>query len=250
MNTGNFDVEILDAIAVIRLSNPPVNAITFSDWMKLPDLMDRLESDPHVSCVIFSGMPGKHFSAGNDFREFNKNDPVGFDRGTVAVKNALRRIKESELTILAAVHGAALGSAFMLACACDIRIGTAESQLGLPEVKVGAFGGYRLVRDLLPEGEARLMALIGRTITGERAYQLGLLQKLVAHDQLFEEVFGLAREFSSVVKKDFHRKVKPLLNRVLSESLWDGYDTELRLGSEYAMSAASNAPAIDRQVRS
>jgi enoyl-CoA hydratase/carnithine racemase len=244
MSTDNFNVDILDGIAFIRLSNPPVNAITFSDWMKLPALMDRLESDPHISCVIFSGIPGKHFSAGNDFREFNKNDPVGFKRGTVAVQKALRRIKESELTTLAAIHGAALGSAFMLACACDIRIGTAECQLGLPEVKVGAFGGYRLVREVLPEGEARLMVLTGRTISGERAYQLGLLQKLVDHDQLFKEVFGLAREFSSVVKKDFHRKVKPLINRVLSESLWDGYDTELSLGFDYAMSAVPNARTL------
>lgn len=66
----------------------------------------------------------------------------------------------------------------MLACGCDIRIATADARLALPEVKVGAFGGYRIVREVLAQVKARLLTYTGRPLTGARAHHIGLVQEL------------------------------------------------------------------------
>jgi len=132
-----------------------------------------------------------------------------------------------------------MGSGFMLSCACDMRLATPDARLALPEVKVGAFGGYRIVREVLSQGEARLLTYTGRPLSGERAYQIGLVQELAATSALvLERAVALAQEMAGLVKGRLRAQIKACLNAEDQESLWTAYDRELHLASHVMGQAA------------
>jgi len=215
------------AVAVIRLNNPPVNAVSFRNWGLLPAQIRELENDAAIACIVFTGLPNKHFCGGNDFNEFAGLTPQGTSLGTANVREGMRAVYNSPLPSIAALHGAAMGSGFMLACACDMRLATADARLGLPEVKVGAFGGYSLVGQLMPPGEARWLTYTGRPISGARAYQLGTVQQVVdSVDELLTAAMALAQEIAPLVAGKMDRRIKPVINQLARTALWDAYDIE------------------------
>lgn len=228
-----FDIErTSDAVAILRLSKPPVNAIAFEDWLVVPGLLRRLEADAALKAIVICGA-GKHFSAGNDRRQFGNGSRESFERGTAIVRDGLREVAETPLIVVGAIDGAAMGSALGLACMCDVRIGTPEARLGLPEVKAGAFGGYRFVRDWLPDGEARMLQLSGEPIGGERAYQLGFFQELVTGDELRARALALADRLTRHIRPGFERKVRRIFVGRANDTLWQDYEVERLRGVDY-----------------
>lgn len=226
-----FDVERDGEIAVIRFNNPPVNAVSFAHWGTLPGIIAKLESEA-VAAMVFTGLPHKHFCGGNDFREFAALTPEQTLAGTGAVCDGMRAVRESSIPAIAAIHGAAMGSGFMLSCACDIRLATPDARLALPEVKVGAFGGYRIVREVLSQGEARLLTYTGQPLSGERAHQIGLVQKLADTPvQVLDAAIALAQEMAGLLKGRLRAEVKGCLNREDEESLWTAYQFERDLAA-------------------
>lgn len=228
-----FEVERRGGVAVIRLNNPPVNAVSFERWRLLPPLVAEIDRDESIGAIVFTGLPGRHFCGGNDFREFASLSPEETLAGTGAVRDAMRAVRECGRPAIAALHGAAMGSGFMLSCACDIRIATPDARLALPEVKVGAFGGYRIVREMLGQGEARLLAYSGRPLSGERAYTLGLVQDLaLTAEEVLARAVALATEISGLLKGRLRAGIKATLNQEDARPLWEAYDLERQLAAE------------------
>lgn len=226
-----FRVERHGDVAVISFDNPPVNSMRFDQWRALPDLISGLQDDS-VGVMIFTGLPHRHFCAGNDFREFDSLSPDQTLAGTSAVRDALRAVRESPIIAMAGLHGAALGSGFMLACACDIRLATRDAKLGLPEVKVGAIGGYRIAREVIGQGEARTMVLTGEPISGERAYQIGLVHAL---DDTAEATLAratqMAANISTLIRGRLREEIKACFNTQDATPLWEAYDLERNLAA-------------------
>lgn len=220
------------AIGVLTLSKAPVNAISFNDWLAVPAMLDRLAREEDIGALVIIG-EGKHFSAGNDRREFVVGGREDLDRGTAAVRDGLKAFATFPVITVAAVDGAAMGSALGLACMADVRIGTAGALLGLPEVKAGAFGGYRFVRDSLPDGEVRKMQLTGEPMKGDRAYQLGFFQELVEREDLLPRALALAGELTQHLRPDFARKVKRVFVGRANEEMWRDYELERLWGVDY-----------------
>ncbi|KUL94527.1 crotonase [Bosea sp. WAO] len=234
-----FDVERDGEIAVIRFNNPPVNAVSFANWGTLPGIIAQLESEA-IAAMVFTGLPHKHFCGGNDFREFAALTPEATLAGTGAVCDGMRAVRESSIPAIAAIHGAAMGSGFMLSCACDIRLATPDARLGLPEVKVGAFGGYRIVREVLSQGEARLLTYTGQPLSGERAHQIGLVQKLAdTPAQVLDAAIALAQDMAGLIKGRLRAEIKDCLNREDEESLWTAYQFERDLAARVMGQAKS-----------
>lgn len=222
-----FRVEREGAVAIVRIDSPPVNALSFERWRSLPPLIRELEDDAGVSALVFTGLPHKHFCGGNDFKEFAALDAQGTSQGTAAVREGMRAVYQSVLPAVAALHGAAMGSGFMLASACDMRIATPDARMALPEVKVGAFGGYSLIRQLMSPGQARWMTYTGRPIDGARAYQLGIVQELAdTPDAVLAASIALASEIGTLTQDRLNRRIKPVLNQLDRTALWDAYDIE------------------------
>lgn len=167
---------------VITLNNPPVNALSFKYSEKILQEIEAAEKDPGVTSVTIAGANGI-FSAGVDVNDFQKAwDPSG-----TTVRDIIEAIERSEKVFIAAIDGLALGGALELALACDRRIATPRSKLGLPEIKLGlipgAGGTQRLPRLIAPQ-EALQMMLKGETVSAERALELGLIDEIVDPDAI------------------------------------------------------------------
>jgi enoyl-CoA hydratase len=182
-------------LAIVTLNRPSVrNAIDAATARALERMVDRIESDSEVWAAIITGSGDAAFCAGADLREVaqGKLDATFTERGGFAgFVNAPRK-----KPWIAAVNGAALAGGFEIVLACDLVVACREARFGLPEVKRGliasAGGLYRLPRSL-PKAIARELILIGGTIDAEKAYTLGLINRLAGQQEVVQEARTLAQ---------------------------------------------------------
>src|SRR5580698_1161500 len=127
MSSLNFEVS--DAVAVLRLDNPPVNILGHDLLRSIVAALAGAEDDPAVKAVVLIGS-GKGFSGGADIREFGT--PKSYAAPNLLM--VLRAVEECAKPVIAAINGICMGGGFELALACHYRIATADAQLGLPEV--------------------------------------------------------------------------------------------------------------------
>ena len=162
---------------IITLDNPPVNTLSFKYSEKILKEIEDAERDPSITSITITGANG-FFSAGVDVNDFQKVwDPSG-----TTVRDIIEAIERSDKVFTAAIDGIALGGALELALACDRRIATPRSKLGLPEIKLGLIpgaGGTQRLPRLIPPQEALQMMLKGATVGAERALELGLIDEIV-----------------------------------------------------------------------
>ena len=155
-------------------------------------------TEKEVRVVIVAGA-GEAFCAGDDVGDLP-------DRETEAADLSLRRgalfqqITELPQIFIAAIDGLCLGGGLVLASACDFRVATHRSQLGLPEVRLGWPPNYGMgiVQSLVGRSSALELALTGQPIDGQRAQAMGLVNRVVAVAQLKTEVDNLARQVESL----------------------------------------------------
>jgi 3-hydroxyacyl-CoA dehydrogenase len=170
-NPGPVRQDVLDAVLVLTLCNPPVNALGAAVRVALGAALDRAESDPEIKAVVIRG-EGRAFSAGADIREFGQMAQAPL------LPELCRRIEGFGKPVIAAMHGVALGGGFELGLAARARVGMAGLRVGLPEVNLGilpgAGGTQRLPRLIGAEVALRMM-LTGQPITAEDALKLGVL---------------------------------------------------------------------------
>jgi enoyl-CoA hydratase/carnithine racemase len=235
-----FRLEFSGDIAIIHLDAAPVNAMTFATWATLPDLIKEAEQHG-AKALVFSGQPHKHFCAGNDVREFKDLTPEDTLRGVATVRAAVKAVHESRLPAIAAIHGAVMGSGLILACACDIRLATADARLGLPEVKVNSYGGFAMLRETLPRGEARSMTLSGKPISGARAFELGMVQELAdSAAAVLDKALAIAAEIASTLTGRLGDEIKAVMNNQEQQPLWESYELEREFASRI-MGTAGNS---------
>ena len=113
------------------------------------------------------------------------------------LQEASRKIIRFEKPTIAAINGYALGSGYELALACDIRIAAEEAQIGSPEAKVTSSvtgGAMRLVQDLIGPGKASELLFTGEYIDGKEAERIGLVNQVVAADELMQTAMEYGRQ--------------------------------------------------------
>ncbi|ALT76369.1 3-hydroxyacyl-CoA dehydrogenase NAD-binding domain-containing protein [Paucibacter sp. KCTC 42545] len=190
--------EVRGNIAVITLSNPPVNGLGFATRKAAAAAIGQAESDAHVQAVVITGA-GKAFSGGADIKEFGS--PLA-----MAAPNLLDLIGVVEACskpVVAAIHSVCMGGGLELALGCHYRVVAPGTKVALPEVKLGllpgAGGTQRLPRALGVE-PALNMIVSGEPVNAELLAQVPG-QKLfdrVASGDLMEEALALAAEVAQV----------------------------------------------------
>lgn len=158
----------------------------------------EIDADRSVRAAIVHGA-GRAFSAGADIDEINgfsgPSDFAGFVRG---ITDAFELIERSPVPFIAAIHGHAMGGGLELALACDLRVAGRTVKLGLPEAKLGVLpgaGGTQRLPRLVPKTVAFEMLVTGRPITGERAYEIGLVNQVCdSPDEVLAAATALAEE--------------------------------------------------------
>ena len=179
-------------VAVLRIDNPPVNALDAAVREALAAALLRVEA--RARAVVLA-CAGRTFIAGADIGELERagwSDGVGPD-----LHPLLAQVEDFPHPIVAAIHGTALGGGLELAMACHYRVAVESARLGLPEVTLGiipgAEGTQRLPR-LVGVEKALDMGLTGRPIAASDALKSGLVDQIVDEHDLVGAATAFARE--------------------------------------------------------
>ncbi|GAC1538166.1 MAG: 3-hydroxyacyl-CoA dehydrogenase NAD-binding domain-containing protein [Candidatus Velthaea sp.] len=182
MASSNGVTKLVDAsdraggIRVLTLNNPPANAISFALSAQLVALVDAANADESVRAIVFTGANGL-FSFGADINDFS-TEPTP---DTKTARDVIAAVERSSKTCVAAIEGNALGGGFELALACDYRIGSKKTKVGLPEIKLGLLpgaGGTQRLPRLIGAQDALQMMLKGESVSAEDALKKGILDEI------------------------------------------------------------------------
>jgi enoyl-CoA hydratase len=185
-------VDIENNICIITINRPDkLNAINKTVMEELGKAVDEVYRNPAIRSAIITGSGNKAFVAGADISEFQG---LTKEQGmAVAQKghDVFFKIEHSPKPIVAAVNGFALGGGCELALACHFMIASETAKFGPPEVNLGLIPGYGGTQRLVQvAGKGRAMELImsGRMIGAQEAQQYGLVNAVVAPDELLPKV--------------------------------------------------------------
>lgn len=214
-----------DKIAILRLNRPKeLNALNLELMGQLRDALAACDANEDVRCIIITGSE-RVFAAGADIKQMAGKgaiDMLKIDQFTTW--DTIRRVKKP---IIAAVSGYALGGACELTMLCDMIVASETAQFGQPEIKIGvmpgAGGTQRLLRAV---GKARAMemAMTGRFISAQEAYDYGLINKIVPVELYLDEAKKMAKTIASM---------SPLAIEAIKESINQGAESFLQEGLRF-----------------
>lgn len=188
-------------IGVLTINRPQrMNAISNELTSELKQLLDEIENDDELRVLVITGAGDKAFVAGADINELVDRDALIGRRVSRQRQEIFSRIENLHVPAIAAVNGYALGGGLELALACSIRICSDKAQFSAPEVKLGIIpgdGGTQRLPRLVGLGRAMEMILTGDFIDAEEAYRIGLVNKIVPHEELMEKAMELAKKIAS-----------------------------------------------------
>jgi len=214
-----------EGIAIITINRPEkLNAMNLDVIKELKSVLESIENDDEVRCIILTGAGEKAFSAGADIEYMSKISPLEAEAYAITGHATMDKIEDLNKPVIAAVNGYALGGGCELALACDIRIGSKNAVLGQPEVTLGippGWGGTQRLMRIIGVAKAKELVFTGKRINADEAYYIGLLNKVVELPVLMNEAKNMAKEIaknSSIAV----RVSKLLLNR--------GRDADLKTG--------------------
>ncbi len=211
-------------VAVLTLSRPhALNSFDLELMQEHRKRLEEFEADSELRVLVYTG-EGRAFSTGIDIKKApNFLHWDAEDRHRTWVTPCSMEISKPTI---AAVNGFAFGGGCELALGCDIRIASEKAVFGLPEVLLGALpggGGTQTLPRLIGLGDALLLMLTGESIDAKEALRLRLVQKVVPHDQLLDEVLDIAEAICRG-----GRNAVPMIKEVatkglelpISEALW------------------------------
>ena len=194
--------EPAEAVARLRINNPAKrNALDHDILDALAEVLPRLEREIDVRCLVISGAE-QHFSSGYDIGSISDESLESDARSLVAhpFHAAIEALAEHPWPTVAAISGDCLGGGLELAITCDLRICAASSRLGMPPVKLGLIYGHTGLRrflDAIGLARTKELFLTASNIGSERAHEIGLVQEVVADEQLEGAAVELAERIAS-----------------------------------------------------
>ncbi len=232
METETIRCDIQDAIALVTMDRPPVNAMNSQFQDDMMQVFDTLSDRDDVRVAILTGA-GKHFCAGADIKARSSSERLpgeGWQRSRKA-REAFHAIVECKVPVIAAINGSALGAGLAIAASCDLLIAADTASVGLPEINVGLLGGGRHTMRLLGHSKARRMMFTGQRLSGAELYRLGVVEECVPTEQLLQAAMGLAQEIASKSPVAV-RLAKHAMNTIEFMTLRDGYRFEQNMTAE------------------
>jgi enoyl-CoA hydratase len=196
----NLIYETDGGVGIIRFNRPEVrNALNWDTWMEFEDALKRLHADPQLRVALVTGAGDEAFVAGADIRMLKGRSPQDAIDASIKVNEILVFMESMEEPVIAAINGWALGGGCELALACDIRLASDRAQIGQTEVRVGIMPGYggnvRLMR-LVGPGHAKELIYTGKIISAQEAERIGLVNRVIPHEKLWEQATAMARHIS------------------------------------------------------
>jgi len=201
MQLENVLFEKRGRVAIITVNRPDkLNALNVRTRQEILAALDQAGSDDEIRVVVITGAGEKAFVAGADINEFAGKTALQ-QREVMKGRRAFDAMEDFPKPVIAMINGFALGGGCELALACDIRIASSKARLGQPEIKLGIIpggGGTQRLTRLIGEGKAMELILTGDMIGAEEARQLGLVNHVVAPEELEARTMELANRIAEM----------------------------------------------------
>ena len=196
MSLETLLIEGEGTVRVITINRPKVlNALNSQTIRELDETFRLLGQDDGVRAIVLTGAGDKSFVAGADIKELAVLAPGQAQRHMRYGQSVLDIIEQLGKPVIAAINGFALGGGCELAMACTVRVAADTARLGQPEINLGIMPGYggsqRLPR-LVGRGRALEMLLGGEMVSAARAYEIGLVNRVVPAATLMNEARAMA----------------------------------------------------------
>ena len=174
------------------------NAISLEMWEAALEIMAAFTADPNVRVMVVTGAGGKAFASGADISKFKdeRQEAAALAHYQATTQQAYSAIQGMAIPTIAMIRGYCIGGGTAAAVCCDLRICTENAKFGVPAAKLGL--GYGMQRaqplvDLVGPAYAKEMFFTGRQFDAREAERMGLVNRVVADDQLESTVQELAR---------------------------------------------------------
>ena len=214
-------------VANVVLNRPKLNTINSDVIAGLESAVAELSKDQEVRVIVFTG-EGDVFSAGADLSQFI-NSSLAFADYARRGGRVMRSISEMPKLTIAVMKGYALGGGLELAISCDLRIATETVEIGFPEVTRGlvpAWSGSQRLPKLLGTSLAAALILASERISGKRAYEIGLVHRLVPAANPDGEALRLAEELAASQAPVALALAKKLINSAVDRPIDEGLEME------------------------
>lgn len=203
-------------IAILSIERPEaLNALSRTIVNEIDDLLEKLQEEKNIRCLILYS--DKNFAAGADIKGMvncDEEEAKGF-----VFSPTFNKLAQLEIPVIAAMEGYALGGGMELALAADIRIAGKSAKMGFPEVTLGIFPGaggtVRLPR-IIGEAFAKELIFTGDIIDAERAEQIGLVNHVVADEDVFQAAKKIAERIAKrgpIAVKEAKKVIESGLNQ-------------------------------------
>jgi len=209
------------ALAWVVIDNPGKrNALNLKAWSELGRVMDELDGNDDLRCVIVRGQGMKAFAAGADIAEFTdvRANAIQAETYGAVVKQTLDKMLGHKHPTIAMIYGACTGGGLEIACCCDIRISGRSGRFGVPINRIGhAFAYPEMAPVLNVAGRSLLLELLleGRVLKADEACARGVVNKVFEDDELETETLKTASRIQSGAPLAA-RANKRFINRLMS----------------------------------
>ena len=226
----NIIYEVNEGIATITFNwFKALNALNAVLLAELFRVLDEIVADEDIRVLILTGSGDKSFVAGADISELATFDSLKAKVFARRGHNIINKLQQLPIAVIAAVNGFALGGGTEISIACDFIYASENAKFGQPEINLGVipgFGGTQRLPRLIGTNMAKELILTGKMISAAEALQLGLANKVVAHDSLMDEVMKTARVIASKGKVSL-REAKQAVDKGMDVDLASGCSIEI-----------------------
>ena len=229
MRPGFAQVVLDGHVATVTLERPEaLNAISGDVANDLAGALLQAAANPDAWVVVLAASGDRAFCVGADLKERKRLDDAGWMRNRIFMRAMFDTLRSLPQPTIASVFGFALGGGFELALGCDLIVASDDAVFGLAEVRVGIVpggGGTQVLARRLGPSRAKDLVFTGKRISGQEAFDLGLVARVVERDALPAATVELAREIcaSSPVAV---REAKAAIDRALDVSIEQGVELE------------------------
>jgi enoyl-CoA hydratase len=199
MKYKNLLIEISGATAVVTFNRPAVlNAMNTETVTELGGAITEIEQDQTVRAAVLTGA-GRSFIAGADISEMSSKTPAQAREYSELGHRVMQQIQSLKKPVIASVNGFALGGGTEVVLSCDFSIASKQAKFGLPETVLGVIPGWgatqRAAR-LMGTAKSKELIFTGEIIDARRALEIGLINRIVPHEQLMDVTMGLAQKIA------------------------------------------------------
>ena len=227
----NILIEKQDAIAIVTINRPTkLNALNKATIQELHDGFKSLNEDKSVKAIIVTGSGEKAFVAGADISEFaNFSVEEGGKLAAEGQRLLFDFVQNLSTPVIAAVNGFALGGGLELAMSCHFRVASDNAKMGLPEVTLGVipgYGGTQRLAQLVGKGRAMEMIMTAGMIDAETAKNYGLVNHVVAQEELLDFTKGIATKITKNSSVAIAKAIEAI--NANFEDGTNGYEVEIK----------------------